>query len=155
MIFAFNFKFKHAQRMPTAAEKAMDAFPNAFLLCFTRSNAYRDSPGAYKGQNKSRAFDSLMGDNDIKMVLVHQDGEFYRILGSCVNRAYNDNVRATGHIPTCVFSLSADHGLVAQVPPTRVREERHCWRQKFLRDHNLRKVSGGIGNGIMLVVPTN
>lgn len=150
---------------PTAADRAMAENPTAFLLCFTRDNAYRDGDvpaygrrGTYKGQNRLATFDQLIRTPAVRMVLVHQDasngnGDFYTIKGRCTNRAYNAGVRDAGDIPTCTFVLRPDHGIVArQVAAPVAQGVPHCWRKKFLYDHNLRKVSGGIGNGIMLVV---
>ena len=98
--------------VPTAAERAFKANPGAFILIFTKDNAYRDKinnvndRSEYMGQNKRVNFDSMMGDNAIPMFLVENESDgVWKVVGRCIARDYNASARADGIIPACHFIL--------------------------------------------------
>lgn len=141
----------------TAAQKAFAAHPDAFILVFTKSNAYRDKinnindRSEYMGQNKKDNFDMLMGDNNIPMFLIDNAiGGVCNVVGRCIARDYNAVTRVDGKIPSCHFILR--RGNLTRVQDSNVdRQERHCFRKKFFRDYGLTKLSGHVADGIILV----
>lgn len=140
----------------TVAQKAFAAHPTAFILIFTKDNAYRDKinhnndRSEYKGQNKKKNFDPLMGDNDVPMFLVDNAADgVCKVVGRCLARDYNAAARDKGNIPSCHFILR--EGKLARVKDSPVnRTEPHCFRAKFFRDYGLTKLSGHLADGIVL-----
>jgi hypothetical protein len=140
----------------TAAERAYRANPGAIIICFQKSRVHNDlmapaynQRGYFAGQPVASNFDQLMGNSDIKMIIVNRN---FQIVGKCVRRSYNPNVRVSGTVPLCHYILRQNDGMVQPQNTPVVVGETHCWQKKFFRDHNLRLIAGGFGNGIMLAV---
>jgi hypothetical protein len=143
---------------PTKADTAYAKNKGAFLLLFSKVNAYRDKEASpnmcqYKGQNLRKTYDGLLKNTDVPAYLVvNQKDKTYKLVGKCVGRSYNDKVREKDEIPICNYRLSTT-GMIESTKETPLdRTQKYCFMAKFLSDYGLTIITGKLGDGIVLVV---
>ena len=141
----------------STAEKMYKTHPDAFLLIFTKVHPYRDeilnnNRCAYRGQNKRTNFDNLLGNNEIEMYIFEQKPRLYKFLGKCISRSCSK--RTDKQFPTMHFICKEKPNefveLEDSIEPNESSKQ-HKYRRQFLSKNNLKLLSGGYGDGIMLV----
>ena len=140
---------------PTKADIAYAKNKGAFLLLFSKVNAYRDKEAyQYSGQNSQKTFDGLLKNTDVPAYLVvHQKDKTYKLVGKCVRLSYNDKVRDNDEIPTLNYTLRTTGTMIQSTKETPLdRTQKCCFMAKFLSDYGLTIISGKLGQGIVLVV---